>query len=93
MWVDLLMIGHVTQTHGGHFEVLDTLKSMGYLAVKELWYVVDRRLQLLYDDNGSINMVHVAKCTGEVHLFVVHIVLEAVVVDDDIESNLEYVIA
>jgi len=69
-----------------------TLKSMGYLAVKELWYVVDRRLQLLYDDNGSINMVNVAKCIGEVHLFVVHIVSEAVVVDDDIDNNLEYAI-
>jgi len=76
----------------GYFEVLYTLKSMGYLAVKELWYAVDRRLQLLYDDNGSINMVNVIKRTGEVHLFVVHIVLEAVVVDDDIKSNLEYAI-
>ena len=72
--------------------MLDTLKSMGYLAVKELWYAVDRRLQLLYDDNGSINMVNVAKRTREVHLFVVHIVSKAVVVDDDIDNNLEYVI-
>jgi len=76
----------------GYFEVLDTLKLMGYLEVKELWYVVDRRLQLLYDDNGSINMVNVAKRTGEVHLFVVHIVSETVVVDDDIDDNLEYAI-
>jgi len=75
-----------------YFEVLDTLKSMGYLTVKELWYVVDRRLQFLYDDNGSINMVNVAKRTREVHLFVVHIVSKAVVVDDDIEINLEYTI-
>ena len=72
--------------------MLDTLKSMGYLTVKELWYVVDRRLQLLYDDNESINMVNIAKRKGEVHLYVVHIVSEAVVVDDDLESNLEYVI-
>jgi len=28
----------------GYFEVLDTLKLMGYLEVKELWYVVDRQL-------------------------------------------------
>ena len=28
----------------GYFGVLDTLKSMSYLAVKELWCVVDRRL-------------------------------------------------
>ena len=72
--------------------MLDTLKLMGYLEVKELWYAVDRRLQLLYDYNGSINMVNVAKRTGEVHLFVVHIVSEAVVVDDDIDDNLEYAI-
>ena len=76
----------------GYFEVLDTLKLMGYLEVKELWYAVDRRLQLLYDDNGSINMLNVAKGTGEVHLFVVHIVSEAVVVDDDIDDNLKYAI-
>jgi len=76
----------------GYFEVLDTLKSMGYLEIKELWYVVDRRLQLLYDDNGSINMINVAKRTGEVHLFVVHIVSEAVVIDDDVDNNLEYAI-
>ena len=76
----------------GYFEVLDTLKSMGYLALKELWYVVDRRLQLLYDDNGSINMFNVSKGNGEVHLYVVNIVSEAVVVDDDLESNLEYAI-
>jgi len=74
----------------GYFEVLDTLKSMGYLEIKELWYAVDRRLQLLYDDNGSINMVNVAKRT--VHLFVVHIVSEAVIVDDDVDNNLEYAI-
>jgi len=92
MCVDLLMIGHVTQTHGGYFEVLDTLKSMVNLVVKELWYTIDRQLQLLYDDNGSINMVNVAKRTEEAHLFVVHIVSEAVVVDDEIESNLEYAI-
>jgi len=70
----------------GYFEVLNTLKSMGYLAVKELWYAVDRQLQLLYDDNWLINMVNVVKRIGEVHLFVVHIVLEVVVVDNDIES-------
>ena len=46
----------------------------------------------MYDDNGSINMVNVAKRTGEVHLFVVHIVSEAIVVDDDIDDNLEYAI-
>jgi len=46
----------------------------------------------LYDDNGSINMVNVAKCTREVHLFVVHIVSKAVVIDNDIESNLKYAI-
>ena len=68
--------------------MLDTLKFMSYLAVKELWYVVDRHLQILYDDNGSINMVNAAKRTGEVHLFVVHIVSEAIVVDDDVKSNL-----
>ena len=72
--------------------MLDTLKAMGYLVVKELWYVVDRRLQLLYDDNESINMVNVVKRKGEMHLYMVHIVSKAIIVDDVLENILEYAI-
>jgi len=42
---------------------------------------------MLFDDNGAINMVNVANCYGEVHLFVVRGVDEAEVVDNIVESE------
>jgi len=45
-----------------------------------MWYVVEKMLHLLSDNDGAINMMNVAKHFGQVHLFVVHDVDEADVV-------------
>jgi len=61
-----------------YFEMLGSLKEMGYISVKELWYSID---------NSVINMVNMANHYGKVHLFVVHGVNEAEVVDNIVESE------
>ncbi|KOM51785.1 hypothetical protein LR48_Vigan09g044400 [Vigna angularis] len=40
-------------------------------------------LHLLFDDNGVINMVNIAKCCGHIHLFLIHGVDEPEVKDGD----------
>jgi len=73
------------------FEIIGKLKEMGYHLVKELWYKVgkgsmlENKLKLLSDDKGALHMVNIARRDGNVHLFVVHTVSEAEVVDNFLE--------
>jgi len=70
-----------------YFEILGILKEMGYANVKEMWYavgggsVLEGRLELLSDDRGACHMVNIATLNGQVHLYVVHKVDEAEVVN------------
>lgn len=63
-----------------YFEVCGELKDMGYIVVKELWYVVENLMHMLYD-KCAINMMNVAGHYGQVHLFVVHGVSKPQVVE------------
>jgi len=70
-----------------YFEILGILKEMGYANVKEMWYavgggsVLEGRLELLSDDRGACHMVNIATLNGQVHMYVVHKVDEAEVVN------------
>jgi len=55
-----------------YFGVLGVVRDIGYVAIMQLWYYVEKMLLLMKDDNGVINMVNVAKHYGEVLLYVVH---------------------
>ena len=56
---------------------------MGVLTVQEMWYScggceqLENRLEVLVDDGGAIEMLKIENTHGEVHLFLVHVVLEA----------------
>ena len=81
----------MTRIGGVFFEIKGKLKEMGYHAVKELWYkvgkgsVLQNKLKLLCDDKGALHMADIARRNGNVHLFIVHIVSEAEVVDNFLE--------
>jgi len=70
-----------------YFEILGILREMGYANVKEMWYAMgggsflEGRLELLSDDRGACHMVNIATLNGQVHLYVVHKVDEAEVVN------------
>jgi len=60
--------------------MLSILKEVGYVNVKEIWYLVgggsvlEGRLELLSDDKVACHMVNIAIVNGQVHLYVVHMV-------------------
>jgi len=70
-----------------YFEIWGILKEMGYAHVKEMWYavgggsVLEGKLELLSDDRGACHMVNIVILNGQVHLYVVHKVDEAEVVN------------
>ena len=66
-----------------YFEVTGEIREMGYVNVKELWYAIENLMYMLVDDKGAINMMHVAKHYGQVHMFVVHGISEAEVMEND----------
>jgi len=45
---------------------------MGYHSIKELCYCVEKLLPPLHNDWGALNMVHITRHYGEVHMFVMH---------------------
>jgi len=45
---------------------------------------------MLVDDKGAINTMYIAKHFGQVHMFVVHGISEAKVVENDLEGKLGY---
>ena len=73
--------------HWSYFEILGSLKEMGYHSVKGLCYCVEMLLHPLNDDRGALNMLHIARHYGEVHMFVVHGVDEAQVDDNIVEPE------
>ncbi|XP_027927447.1 uncharacterized protein LOC114184334 [Vigna unguiculata] len=60
---------------------------MGYVNIKELWYAIENAMYKLEDDKSAINMMHIAKHYGQVHMFVVHGISEAEVVENDLEDR------
>jgi len=76
-----------------YFEVLNAVKEFGYVNIKEMWFVVQKMLHLLSNDNGAINMVKVSRHYGEVHLFVDHGVDEVEIVDgvdeEEVRNNVD----
>jgi len=60
---------------------------MSYVNVKELWYAIDNAMYMLVNDKGAINMMHVARHFGQVHMFVVHGIFEAEVVENNLEAK------
>ena len=68
-----------------YFEILGSLQEMGYHSIKGLCYCVEMLLHPLNDDRGALNMLHIARHYGEVHMFVVHGVDEAQVEDNIVE--------
>ena len=60
---------------------------MGYVNIKELWYAIKNAMYKLEDDKSAINMMHIAKHYGQVHMFVVHGISEAEVVENDLEDQ------
>ncbi|XP_014511812.1 uncharacterized protein LOC106770522 [Vigna radiata var. radiata] len=77
-----------------YFVVVSVVKSLGYDGFKELWFsvgcgpVLDDRLEPLCDDVGAMRMVNLATLNGQVHLYVVHNVSEAEVIQM-IEYNVD----
>ncbi|WVY96563.1 hypothetical protein V8G54_028714 [Vigna mungo] len=57
-----------------YFEVVDSVKELGYINVSELFYYIDHILYKLFNDKDAMNMIGIAKILGEVNLFVVHFV-------------------
>ncbi|KOM57400.1 hypothetical protein LR48_Vigan11g043300 [Vigna angularis] len=61
-----------------YFVVLSVVKWLGYDGFKDLWFfvgcgfVLDYRLEPLFDDRGAMHMVNLARLNGKVHLYVVH---------------------
>jgi len=85
-----------------YFEVVDIVKQIGYVAIKELWYVIGlgsllgKRFHLLCNDTGAMDIVHIGKQWGQVHLFVIHTISTAKIVEmleypveDNIQENYE----
>lgn len=70
-----------------YYEVIGVLKDIGYVHIEQLWYAVDTAMLLLCDDNGAMNMMKVARHCGEVHLFVVHGVSKAEVVENNLDGE------
>ncbi|WVZ13156.1 hypothetical protein V8G54_017686 [Vigna mungo] len=77
-----------------YFIVVSVVKSLGYDGFKELWFsvgcgpILDDRLEPLSDDVGAMHMVNLATLNGQVHLYVVHNVYEAEVIQM-IEYNVD----
>ncbi|WVY90817.1 hypothetical protein V8G54_036331 [Vigna mungo] len=70
-----------------YFEVVDSIKELGYMNVSELFYCIDHILYKLFDDIDAVNMVGIAKILGEVNLFVVHSVDEEPEITVESELN------
>jgi len=72
---------------------------MVYVNIKELWYkfrksaVLENNLQRMFDDKGAIHMVDIAGRNLQVHMFVVHLIFEAEVVDNFLEYFSKEVVA
>ncbi|WVZ23607.1 hypothetical protein V8G54_002151 [Vigna mungo] len=65
-----------------YFGIVAFAKELGHMDVKELWYSLGGhsmdldRLELLTDDRGVMHMLNIARLNDEVHLYVVHNMME-----------------
>jgi len=87
MLVEKLLIGHAILTAGVISKYWGSLKEMRYHSIKGLCYCIEMLLHPLDDDRGALNMLHIARHYGEVHMFVVHGVDEAQVEDNIVEPE------
>jgi len=85
-----------------YFEVVDIVKQIGCVDIKELWYAIGlgsflgKKFHLLCDDTGAMDMVHIGKRWGQVYLFVIHTIYAAEIVEileypveDNVQDNCE----
>ncbi|XP_052726012.1 uncharacterized protein LOC128194441 [Vigna angularis] len=70
-----------------YFGIVASVKELGHMDIKELWYglggqsVHPDRLELLTDDRGAMHMLNIARLNDEVHLYVVHNMMEPKIVE------------
>ncbi|WVZ18264.1 hypothetical protein V8G54_005586 [Vigna mungo] len=70
-----------------YFGIVASVKELGHMDIKELWYglggqsVHPDRLELLTDDKGAMHMLNIAKLNDEVHLYVVHNMVEPQIIE------------
>ena len=69
-----------------YFKIFGSLKEMGYHSIKGLC-CVEMLLHPLDDDRGALNMLHITRHYGEVHMFVMHGVDEVPVEDNIVEPE------
>ncbi|WVY90437.1 hypothetical protein V8G54_035951 [Vigna mungo] len=70
-----------------YFGIVASVKELGHMNVKELWYglggqsVHPDRLELLTDDKGAMQMLNIGRLNDEVHLYVVHNMVEPQIIE------------
>ncbi|KOM25157.1 hypothetical protein LR48_Vigan50s007700 [Vigna angularis] len=70
-----------------YFGIVSSVKELGHMDIKELWYclggqsVDPDRLELLTDDRGAMHMLNIARLNDEVHLYVVHNMMEPEIIE------------
>ncbi|KOM49272.1 hypothetical protein LR48_Vigan08g009900 [Vigna angularis] len=70
-----------------YFGIVASVKELGHMDIKELWYglggksVHPDRLELLTDDRGAMHMLNIARLNDEVHLYVVHNMMEPEIIE------------
>ncbi|KOM40989.1 hypothetical protein LR48_Vigan04g118700 [Vigna angularis] len=70
-----------------YFGIVASVKELGHMDIKELWYglggqSVDLdRLELLIDDRGAMHMLNIVRLNDEVHLYVVHNMIEPEIIE------------
>ncbi|WVZ12177.1 hypothetical protein V8G54_016707 [Vigna mungo] len=70
-----------------YFGIVASVKELGHMDIKELWYglggksVHPDRLELLTDDKGAMHMLNIGRLNNEVHLYVVHNMVEPQIIE------------
>ncbi|WVZ07084.1 hypothetical protein V8G54_020430 [Vigna mungo] len=70
-----------------YFGIVASVKKLGHMDIKELWYglggqcVHPDRLELLTDDKGVMHMLNIGRLNDEVHLYVVHNMVEPQIIE------------
>ncbi|WVY97484.1 hypothetical protein V8G54_029635 [Vigna mungo] len=70
-----------------YFGIVASVKELGHMDIKDLWYglggqfVHPDRLELLNDDKGVMHMFNITRLNDEVHLYVVHNMVEPQIIE------------
>ncbi|WVZ19200.1 hypothetical protein V8G54_006522 [Vigna mungo] len=70
-----------------YFGIVASVKELGHMDIKELWYglggksVHPDRLELLTDDKGVMHMLNIGRLNNEVHLYMVHNMVEPQIIE------------